>query len=279
LFIKVKRHAIHRFGDDILQSHHLSIQRDTQAFKHQLHMNLSNHDDHNKKLRHGDALRSQTGIRPSLYPTTINAISQAILLYHQPSLDSTLPMKVSLNITTPLQVAIAAGTLAWKAIEQRRNVAASTSSLFHDYENLDHIDTESMFTEQEAQVISGRVVGVVLRMSQLESLLIGQVQKSSWIYKYNEYHIFGVCKDEYGRNNNTTTTQEETIQDRNSLLFIQDPLLRMCRAECLLALFIHGIEILSLRKAGVLEISGGSNCIDFIDQERLLFFRCAARFP
>lgn len=217
---------------------------------------------------HGDRLRSQTGIRPSLHPTTINALSRAILLYYQPSRDPNMPMKVSSSsnelegdniIITPLQVAISAGKLAWDAIEQRSE-SQRLAKIGSSTDSTHHLLKEDTFTEDEAQVISGRIVGVVLRMAHLESMLVEQIRKSPWVSKYNEHGMFGVTHVECEPGLRYTPLVSQPL--------IEDPLLRMCRAECLLALFIHHVEIPGLKKAGVEEIAGGSR-IDFIDQERL----------
>ena len=45
-----------------------------------------------------------------------------------------------------------------------------------------------------------------------------------------------------------------------------DPLFRMCRAECLLAVFLHTVEGPRLAEIGE-EVAGGSQ-VDFIDQDR-----------
>jgi hypothetical protein len=172
-------------------------------------------------------------------------------------------MKVSSSFSTeenitPLQVAISAGQLAWTTIENRNKSQRLSKDGPSQDDASHHFDTEGTFTPEEAQVISGRVVGVVLRMTQLESMLVQQLQKSPWVSKYKEYDIFGVTVAECCSGDLDVACQS----------LIHNPLLRMCRAECLLALFIHHIEIPGLKKAGVEQITGGSE-IDFIDQERL----------
>ena len=65
-----------------------------------------------------------------------------------------------------------------------------------DKRNNDKDDTSEKFTMEESQVISGRVVGVVMRMRELEELLVRRVGGVGWVKKYGEEESFGVLKAE-----------------------------------------------------------------------------------
>lgn len=57
----------------------------TSGCDHNIRLYSSNADDSggSTKKKKGDSLRSTTGIRPSLHPTTINCIAEALLLRSQ----------------------------------------------------------------------------------------------------------------------------------------------------------------------------------------------------
>jgi hypothetical protein len=117
---------------------------------------------------------------------------------------------------------------------------------------------------EESNVISGRVVGVVMRMRELEHQLRSKVGKADYVWKYGEEMNYGLLKQEC----NVDTIQlnhelEKTLGDNLKM----NPLLRMNRAECLLALFIETVEKPKLEMVGE-EVPGGS-LVDFIDGDRL----------
>jgi hypothetical protein len=181
----------------------------------------------------GDPLRAATGIRPSLHPTTINAIAEALKL--RCTDDPEFPMRVS-DTVKPLDVAIASGKLATAALAKRAKASEQDGMAF---------DSE------EQQTVAGRVIGVVMRFDELERLLVQKTQSVGWIKKYNEWASFGVLEDE--------TNVDNRIRE--------DPLFAVNRAECLLALFLNTVEIPTLEKVKQ-EVAGGST-IDFIDADRL----------
>jgi len=45
-----------------------------------------------------------------------------------------------------------------------------------------------------------------------------------------------------------------------------DPLFRMCRAECLLAIFLQAVEVPKLLEVG--ETVAGGSTVDFLDEDR-----------
>jgi hypothetical protein len=181
----------------------------------------------------GDPVRASTGIRPSLHPTTINTIAEALKLRSTKNPD--FPMRRS-DTVKPVDVAMAAGKLAALALTKRAKASQ------HD---------GMTFDEKEEQTVAGRVVGVVMRLDALESMLVQKTQSIGWIKKYDEWDSFGVLEDENG--------VEERIR--------KDPLFALSRAECLLAMFLHTVEKPTLEKVKE-EVPDGST-IDFIDSDRL----------
>merc|ERR1711862_683215 len=115
-------------------------------------------------------LRSKN--RASLHPTTIYAISQALL---QRSTGE-------LACTTPLETATGAGIIAFDALEKRRVALLA--------------DDDKEVTPQEWEMVSGRVVGVITRFKDLEQQLCSKVANVDWVDKYKEYDSFGVLKEE-----------------------------------------------------------------------------------
>lgn len=126
-------------------------------------------------------------------------------------------------------------------------------------------ETTDVFTTVEAQTISGRVVGVVMRMRDLESNMIQKVNGVEWVTKYSEEESFGLLKKEC-----QLIADEENILNNDTQLaetIKMNPLFRMNRAECLLALFLSTVEKPQMEKMGQ-EVTGGSD-VDFIDADRL----------
>lgn len=178
-----------------------------------------------------DKLRESTGIRPSLHPTTINALAEVIKLRVT---DPESRLRVSQD--AGIETAMSAGKIAADFLGARREASQEDGMVF---------------TVEEEQTIAGRVVGVVMRMEDLESVLHERTSSVGWIEKYNEWGSFGVLQDE--------TTVEERIRD--------DPLFVMARAECLLALFLATVEAPRLLEIGQ-AVPGGSN-VDFLDADRI----------
>jgi len=212
----------------------------------------------------GDPLRAATGIRPSLHPTTINAISEALLVRARQSNavkddDTTITEGYPLVVNEekgikPIDVAVAAGRLATDAISKRTDATLKNIEV--------EGDKSMIFNEQECQVLAGRVVGVVMRFKELEDLLIKSVNKVGWIEKYNEYSTFGVLKEEC---QDDTDNALSSFELNNEIKM--NPLLRMSRAECLLALFIMTEEIPKMRELGQ-ETVDSDRALDFLDSDR-----------
>ena len=163
------------------------------------------------------------------------------------------------NNVEPLQIAIAASEIAMKAIDKHGN---------------DGVDDES-FTVEESQAISGRVVGVVMRMRELEELLIQRVKGVGWVSKYGEEESFGVlrgeCKDDASPSSGMDSEVEKKLAETIKL----NPLFRMNRAECLLGLFLDTVERPKLELLGDESVAGGSE-VDFIDTDRLEVLRSSS---
>lgn len=225
----------------------------------------------------GDQLRASTGIRPSLHPTTINAISEALLLRH--SAKNNKPIDVWADnddddddATQPLDVAVTAGAISSDLLEKRKTSCEADG------------DVSSIPTPEECQTVAGRVVGVVMRMRPLEMELAKRVNAAKWVAKYGEHGSFGVLKSECkqaaaaaaanedegeGGEASSSDVKIETdakIEKELTDRIRDDPLFRMCRAECLLAIFLDTVEAPKLQEVGE-SVPGGSS-VDFIDEDR-----------
>lgn len=186
-----------------------------------------------------DPFREATGIRPSLHPVTINALAKCLKLRARNIPNQPLQVVQGDTQRQPLQVAQCAATIALEAIQQRQK---------------DSVRDGMILTPIEQQTVTGRVVGVVLRLPELEALLLERCTATAWVRKYNEWHSFGVLP--------TEEEHFEAVQERIS----QDPLFALNRAECLLGLFLHTIEIPQLKTKR--ESVPDNSVIDFLDDDR-----------
>jgi hypothetical protein len=206
--------------------------------------------------------------------------------------------------TKPLDIAITAGDIASSAIQKRNNAEKSGYEGFtydddddddddeysNDKEDInDENDNrklvtnnsspdEDAFNIQESQLICGRVVGVVMRLRDLETTLLQRVMAASWVRKYREESSFGVLREECDDDDdiNTNQKQEEKKTSLDQLLaekIVNDPLIRMNRAECLLALFLNNVERPTMEKLSAsgeeVATTAGTSTVDFIDIDRL----------
>jgi hypothetical protein len=215
----------------------------------------------------GDPFRATSGIRPSLHPTTINAIAEALKIRAMNKPD--MPLRIgsvvavqkeddnnsdddndmietsttaTIVVVKALDVALTAGKIASTAIGKRQAASKQDGMIF---------------TPDEEQAIAGRVVGVVMRLEVLEQLLNEKVVAAPWIAKFQEWNAFGVLPHE-AKEENAATAVDQKIK--------QDPLFAMNRAESVLALFLQTVEIPQLAKAKQ-TVSDGSK-IDFLDEDR-----------
>lgn len=223
-------------------------------------MSSSSSSSNNNSKNPGDQLRASTGKRPSLHPTTINAISQALLIRSYPKSYPDIPIQISTTSSddtqeyTALDVAVSAGKIAMEAIDKRTKASTAVEG-----------DDDSVFTPTECQLVAGRVVGVVMRFQELEQLLLERVNGVSWVSKYGEEASFGILSNELKL---FKDGELENCQDEVCSMLKDDPLLRMCRAECLLGLFLHTIEQPSLEQAGK-TADDGAVVSDFLDSDRI----------
>lgn len=160
-----------------------------------------------------------------------------------------------------MQIAITAGGIAMSAIDQRKDAATID-------------ETTDAFTVEESQTISGRVVGVIMRMRELEQGTIQKVNEVNWVTKYGEEESFGLlkkeCKHAASTNDEAPSSDEGVVGELEKQLAETikiNPLFRMNRAECLLALFLSTVEAPQMKKLGQ-DVAGGS-AVDFIDSDRL----------
>jgi hypothetical protein len=197
------------------------------------HIALSSPLYSDQQSSRGDKIRESTGIRPSLHPTTINALSETLRRRSADGEGSKL--RVSDKVK-PLDVAIETGKIVAELLLKRRDASE------HD---------GMTFDLKEEQTIAGRVVGVVMRLDELGSLLHDRISQVGWVQKYNEWSSFGLLED------------ESQIEARIG----SDPLFALCRSECLLALFLGTVEAPKLMEIGE-TVPDGSR-IDFVDADRL----------
>ena len=191
----------------------------------------------------GDPFREATGIRPSLHPTTINAIAEALKARARQveGMHFQVSNKENGNVVQPIDVAVTAGKIASTAITNRRNASEGDGM---------------QLTLEEEQTIAGRILGVVMRLEDIEETLHERVSAVGWVEKYNEWSTFGVLKSE-GKDD------KSLVGDRIKA----DPLFAVSRAECLLAIFLATVEVPQLEKVGE-KVPDGSK-IDFLDSDRM----------
>ncbi len=193
-----------------------------------------------------------------------------------------------------MDIAITAGDIASSAIKKRKDAAKSGyEGFYYYYDNLggddkdddddysndednytdEHayeIKTDSAdeaFNEQESQLICGRVVGVTMRLRELEETLIRLVMAKLWVRKYNEEGTFGVLREECDEQKEKSSLDQLLAEK-----IVNDPLIRMYRAECLLALFLNTVERPTMEKISSLReevLTFGNSNVDFIDADRL----------
>jgi len=198
-----------------------------------------------------DPVRMRNKIRPSLHPITINIISEALLKHS--SKTSTIQLDVEEKELNPHEVALSSGRIAMEALERRRTAILS-----------DDGDEFMLFDIEEGRTVAGRAVGVIMRMRELERLLCSKVSDVQWVQKYKEYDTFGVLDQECNKNDET---REKEVQKICEERILSDPLFRLNRAECLLALFLSQIESPQLQAKNI-TLPGGSN-VDFIDSDKI----------
>ena len=116
---------------------------------------------------------------------------------------------------------------------------------------------EVELTEEERSEVVGRVLGTATRRDHFEVKLRERVRgaEGDWVRVYQEEGRFGLGRVELDADADGGMVVNEILRD--------DPLLRLARAECLLALFVEGVEWPAYDKAG-----RERREIDFVDEER-----------
>jgi len=222
--------------------------------------------DNNKII--GDPLREDNGVRPSIHPTTINAIAEALKARATQSInskkqkkpessdddddDDMMHFRVSEDVD-PLMVMVTAGQFASDAIQKRQESSSKDGMLLN---------------QGEEQTLAGRVMGVIMRLDTLEEELAERAASVDWVAKYGEWGSFGVLE---GEHENNVALEESGNDDDDGLekvhaKIVEDPLFCMNRAECLLAIFLQEVEIPQLKKLN--ESVPDESKIDFLDADR-----------
>jgi hypothetical protein len=210
-------------------------------------LRLANSNKGFGKKEEGDRVRASTGIRPSLHPIVINAVADALKqrslkALGKSSVEEDLHFQVDPeNNIQSIDVALTAGTFSAKFLGQRQDKDSDDEKL----------------TEHEEQTVAGRIMGVIMRLDQLEMQLNERVGSVSWVAEYSEWSAFGVVENEHSDSSNCEI--HETIVD--------NPLLALNRAECLLGIFLKEVEIPQLSKVG--ESVPDKSKIDFLDVDRM----------
>jgi len=197
---------------------------------------------HEQQKIRGDPLREASGIRPSLHPLTINTIAE--LLKIRAKQDASTPLRIVEGVVEPLQVALSASRIAAEAIQKRQETSEGDGM---------------KLTLAEQQTVAGRVVGVAMRLPELEAELHSKCREAAWIAKYGEWDSFGVLS--------SSKEEEEddifaAVDDRIRM----DPLFGMNRAECLLAIFLHQVEAPELAQKNT--TVQDNSVVDFLDADR-----------
>ena len=215
------------------------------------------------KKRIGDPLREDNGVRPSIHPTAINAIAEALKARASQSIkakkkpksnndddDDFMHFRTSETVE-PLMVMVTAGQFASDAIQKRQESSEEDGMLLN---------------QGEEQTLAGRVMGVIMRFDDLEAELAERTSGVDWVAKYDEWGSFGVLEDEQNRDDNDGSDDEDDGLGKVHQKILDDPLFCMNRAECLLAIFLEEVEIPQLKKLN--ETVPDESKIDFLDDDR-----------
>ena len=215
------------------------------------------------KKRIGDPLREDNGVRPSIHPTAINAIAEALKARASQNIkakkkpksnndddDDFMHFRTSETVE-PLMVMVTAGQFASDAIQKRQESSEEDGMLLN---------------QGEEQTLAGRVMGVIMRFDDLEAELAERTSGVDWVAKYDEWGSFGVLEDEQNRDDNDGSDDDDDGLGKVHQKILDDPLFCMNRAECLLAIFLEEVEIPQLKKLN--ETVPDESKIDFLDDDR-----------
>jgi len=266
-------------SDDIADIVSRMMAEEEQKSKDDIENANTTHQDNDEKKKIGDPLREDNGVRPSIHPTAINAIAEALKARATQSLATTKPpsdddtdgdddgfMHFRVTETVdPLMVMVTAGQFASDAIQKRQESSAKA-------------DDGMMLNQGEEQTLAGRVMGVIMRLDNLEAELAERTGDAKWVAQYDEWGSFGVLESEIAESNQServeaSDSDDDDDDDDDDRLYeahakiLEDPLFCMNRAECLLAIFLQEVEIPQLEKLNE-TVPDGSK-IDFLDEDRL----------
>ena len=251
----------HHHQDDIQQDNNDIDISDLISAANDSSSGNSNAEESKKKVI-GDPLREDNGVRPSIHPTAINAIVDALKARAIQSIkggddeddDDAMHFRVTETVE-PLTVMLTAGQFASDAIQKRQESSEADGMLMN---------------QGEEQTVAGRIMGVIMRLDTLEEELAERVPSVEWIGKYDEWGSFGVLSDEHKKKLARGDDGGHYGNDALAVIhakILEDPLFCMNRAECLLALFLREVEIPQLERLSD-TVPDGSK-IDFLDQDRL----------
>lgn len=220
-------------------------------------------ENENKK-KIGDPLREDNGVRPSIHPTAINAIAEALKARAAQSVnrkkqqpitddddDEMMHFRTS-DTVDPLMVMVTAGQFASDAIQKRQESSEEDGMLLN---------------QGEEQTLAGRIMGVIMRLDNLEAELAERTGNVSWVAQYNEWGSFGVLEGEKDTidDDDDDDGKDDRLEKVHSKI-LDDPLFCMNRAECLLAIFLQEVEIPQLKKLN--DTVPDESKIDFLDEDR-----------
>ena len=182
--------------------------------------------------------------RPSIHPATIDALTKAILVRSQN--DDRMPLRLSDGVEG-YNIMMTAGKIAQVGV---RDASAVLPSM----------------TEEEGNVIGGRVVAIINRFLELEEDLVARARRYDSLSnatgadsEKRQQEWFGVVKEEILDSDIEKSSQQLDNQIQ------KDPSIARSRAECLLALFLNTIEGPGLRANNV-EVPCMD--VDFLENDR-----------
>lgn len=219
----------------------------------------------------GDPFKEATGIRPSTHPICINAIAESLKARAVQIIENNNNNRKKLsdekdddnhyfrvdeeNGVRPLDVMITAGQFASDAIQKRKEASIGTKDGME-------------LSQHEEQTVAGRVMGVIMRLDELERTLIDRVTNTVYVAKYDEWYNFGLLANERLQDNNTIDDNNGSHNDNKIHEQIRyDPLFCMNRAECLLGIFLNDVELPQLKILN--ETVPDGSVINFLDSDRL----------
>lgn len=167
--------------------------------------------------------------RKSLHPLTVDILTDI------------LKLRAQNDTKAPLRFLDDDSIEGWQILEQAGRMAETKINPLMSRGELD---------EQEAHLVGGRIVAIVMRIEDLEWELLHRCRQEPWIENDNAWSDFGVLVDE-----GCVRTLDERI--------LQDDSFVIKRAERLLALFLLNLEGPGSRAAGDRILDG--SVVDFLE--------------